>query len=163
MRRFEFTLATSIFTGVAVIACIAVVYFHFFSPVARRTAIAKLAFLPLIHLDPIILDNGFGVSHVKFESDSKLSDKNSEELLVLNKVPDKYDLTLWLMNSNITDASIRILTQLKTTDAIILQGTGITEEGIAQLASNNPNLKIFTQDGPDHTIKWIQRIVPEAN
>ena len=146
-RWLNYILAAALCSGVAAIACYAILYIPFFIAVAKRDADSKRAFLPLTNMRPIVLDNRFGVYHVEFDGDSTLSDANVLELLTLNRLPDEYDLTLWLKTSNITDASIPVLSQLKTTDTIVMEDTGITEQGIAQLASNNPGLRICSPKG----------------
>lgn len=117
------------------------------APFARREADAKIAFSPLFHLDPEILTSGFGVFHVKFHADSKLTDENVSELLALNRLPAKYELTLWLRTPAISDASVPVLSKLTTTDAIIFERTNLTEKGMKQLTLANPYIYHFTADG----------------
>ena len=148
MRQWlVFTLVAALVTGLAVLAYLAIVIVPFAIGVAKRDADSKLAFEPLGHLRPIVLDNGFGVYHVEFDSYSTLADDNVHEVLTLNRLPAEYDLTLWLKTPAITDASIPVLSQLLTTDTIVLDGAGLTVEGIARLSSANPRLLICSADG----------------
>lgn len=117
------------------------------APFAKREADAKIAFSPLFHLDPEILTNGFGVFHVKFHADSKLTDDNASELLALNRLPAKYDLTLWLKTPAISDASIPVLSKLTTTDAIVFERTNLTDKGLNQLTLANPKIFNISADG----------------
>ena len=122
-------------------------YFVLMAPFAKRDADAKIAFTPLIQLKPLILDNAFGVYHVEFWPDSKLTDENVSRILSLNQLPAEYDLTLWLKTPAVTDASIPVLAQLTTTDAIVIDGAGLTPAGLKRLSAANPKLGLFSPDG----------------
>lgn len=117
------------------------------APFAKRDADARIAFAPLEHLRTEILHNGFGVFHVEFGPDSKLTDDNAVELLSLNRLPAEYDLNLWLMTPAITDAAVPVLAQLTTTDTIVIAGAGLTKDGIERLAAANPNTVSRSADG----------------
>ncbi len=146
-RSHTFMLLAALITGLAVIAYLAILDVTFTIGVAKRDAESKHAFEPLRHLQPIVLDNKFGTYHVEFDSHSRLTDDNVVELLTLNRLPAEYDLTLWLKTPAITDASIPVLSQLLTTDTIVIDGARLTEQGIARLSSANPRLLICSADG----------------
>ncbi len=74
----------------------------------------------------------FGVYIVEFHDKSGLTDDNASRLLQLNELPSKYDLTLVLNTSKITDVSIPILAKLTSTDLIIAEDSGITDSGIVE-------------------------------
>ncbi len=142
-------LLAALITGLAVMAYLAILVVSFEIGVAKRDADSKHAFELLSHLQPIVLDNKFGVYHIEFDSHSTLTDDNIVELLTLNRLPAEYDLTLWLRTPDITDASIPVLSQLLTTDTIVVDGARLTEQGIARLSSANPRLLICSADGKD--------------
>ncbi len=118
-------------------------------PFAKRDADAKIAFEPLLELRPTIYDNAFGVYVVEFGDASALSDSTAHKLLSLNKLPAEYDLTLVLKTGALSDKSIPTLSRLKTTDTIVLDGTALTESGIAALFQSLPDGTLSHRDGLD--------------
>ena len=115
--------------------------------VAKRNADSKAAFEPLTHLQPLVFESGFGSYYITFDSQSSLSDENIRELLSLNRLSDEYHLTVWINTRAVTDSSVAVLAQLNTTDSIVLSDSGLTEEGIEQLAAMNPKLTIGAEGG----------------
>lgn len=108
------------------------------APFAKRDADAKIAFEPLRELRPVVFDNAFGVYVVEFGDASGLSDSTAHKLTELNKLPSEYDLTLVVKTDAITDKSVDILSRLTTTDTIVLDGTGLSDDGIATLNQSLP-------------------------
>jgi hypothetical protein len=142
-RWLIYAILVPVLAGAACYACWAVVM----APFKQREAAALIAFEPLEHLRPEILHNGFGHFHIEFHPQSKLTDDNVAELLSLNKLPADYDLTLWLMTPKITDASMPVLLQLTTTDTIVIEGAGLTPDGIARLAAAKPQMSLCDAKG----------------
>lgn len=142
-RWLIFVLVVLLLAGAAGYA----IWVQVMAPFAKRDADARIAFEPLEDLRPVFLHNGFGVYDVQFYPQSKLTDDNVAELLSLNKLPAKYDLSLWLLTPAITDASVPVLAQLTTTDTIVIERAGLTKEGITRLAKANPNLLLVNAKG----------------
>jgi hypothetical protein len=119
------------------------------APFARRDADAKIAFDPLRELHPAVFDNAFGVYIVEFDDASGLSDSTAHKLTALNKLPTEYDLTLVLKTDAITDKSVAILSRLTTTDTIVLDGTGLSNDGMAALDESLPDGTLSRRPGLD--------------
>ena len=110
----------------------------FFSAMQERERHVQDSIYPLEHLKPEFLHNGFGVYVLTFRDGSMLTDANAGELLSLNRLPDKYDLTVIIETPSVTDASIEILSQLATVDMMMVEHSGITAEGAHDLGSRLP-------------------------
>lgn len=141
------TLRRRLILAVAVVSLLAIVGFcvmlyKALAPFAERRRDADRAFVPLLDMNPGILDNAFGVYIVEFHAKSGLTDDNASRLLQLNELPSKYDLTLVLNTSKITDVSIPVLAKLTSTDLIIAEDSGITDSGIAELGTLLPKARV---------------------
>ncbi|MGB7323631.1 MAG: hypothetical protein WBD31_02080 [Rubripirellula sp.] len=134
--------------GVILVACYAYLAVVL-APFSKRDADAKIAFEPLRELRPAVFDNAFGVYVIEFGDASGLSDSTAHKLTALNKLPSEYDLTLVLKTDAITDKSVDILSRLTTTDTIVLDGTGLSDDGIAALDQSLPHGTLSRRHGLD--------------
>lgn len=73
---------------------------------------------------------------VMFEPSSHLTDANAEELLSLNKMPLEYPLYLYISRKEVTDESLPTLLKLRKVSRLVVQGSGISDAGIAQLQAH---------------------------
>ena len=138
-RRITFAFAV---VCLVAIAGFCVMLYKVFAPFAARSRDADRAFVPLLDLNPAILDNAFGVYIVEFNAKSGLTDDNAARLLQLNELPSKYDLTLVIKTNKITDVAIPVLAELTSADLLIAEDSGITDSGIAELDTLLPRTRV---------------------
>jgi len=110
----------------------------FFSNIREQNRAHDTVFMPLEDLRGTYLYNGFGANRLEFSDNSLLADDNVERLLLLNEVPQELHLTVTINSQNVTDSSINILAQLKTVDRLVVDKSGLTEDGIRHLTSELP-------------------------
>lgn len=134
-RRLIIGLLFVAFFGVAIWLSVAIPFFMAFR---ERGEHELNAIYPLEHLRPEYLHNGFGVYILTFNEASDLRDENASELLTLNRLPSKYDLTLIIETPEITDASIDVLSSLRTVDKLLLQGSALSPDGIDRISLDLP-------------------------
>lgn len=124
------------------IAGFGVMLYTILAPFDERSRDADRAFVPLLDLNPGILDNAFGVYIVEFDAKSALTDDNASRLLQLNELPSKYDLTLVIKTNKITDVAIPVLAKLTSADLIVTEDSGMTDSGIAELNTLLPSTRV---------------------
>ncbi|EKK00914.1 hypothetical protein RBSH_03768 [Rhodopirellula baltica SH28] len=124
--------------------------YPFLAAMQERNRVQDEVFMPFADLQADFLHNGFGVFILEFHKHSLLSDTNANELLLLNQMPPKYELTLVIDTNAITDASIDTFANLTTVDYLIVGDTVLSAEGFANLEQQLPtetHFKIPTKNG----------------
>jgi len=116
----------------------------------QRVADAERAFLPILHLEPIILSQPVAFYRhcryvVEFPSGCKLTDDNIGQLESLNLLPERNTLDVTIHTKNVTDASVTRLSSIKTFDLIAVDDTAITDKGIEKLREALPHAIIPTR------------------
>lgn len=106
----------------------------------QRVADAERAFLPIIHLRPVILSQPIAFYRhcryvVDFPPESQLTDSNISQIQSLNLLPERNTLDVTIRTRNVTDASVGILSSMKSCDLISVDDTAITDDGIEMLKS----------------------------
>ena len=110
----------------------------FFLAMRERGEHELNAIHPLEQLRPEYLHNGFGVYILTFNETSQLRDANATELLTLNRLPSKYDLTLTIATPEITDASVDVLASFKTVDKLHVERSSLSRDAIRRLSRELP-------------------------
>lgn len=124
--------------GAGTIILTGVIITPFFMAMNERSDVQDQVFMPFAELRADFLQNGFGVFYLEFNDSSLLTDENVERLLLLNEMPQKYELTLMLDTPRITDESIDTLAKLRTVDRLVVGKSGMTTEGVSKLESLLP-------------------------
>lgn len=114
----------------------------------ERERDAATVFQSFEELGADLLHNGFGVYVLRIRSDSRLSDNNVNRLLLLNDLPQDYDLTVLIETESVTDASIDTLARLTSVDSLILDKSGLTADGVDSLRSRLPAVSVSGQVRP---------------
>ncbi|WP_164102521.1 hypothetical protein [Candidatus Laterigemmans baculatus] len=124
----------------------------FFVATREHDRYVDTVFMPFAELRADFLSNGFGVYILEFRPHSDLSDDNVDQLLLLNDLPRKYDLTVLIETEMVTDASVDTLAQLSCVDSLFVDKSGMTPEGVGKLKSLLPTNTVshYTWENPDH-------------
>jgi hypothetical protein len=134
-----FSLVAGLICG-GIVICISIAFAPFYLQNRENERWLNKVFVPFkvkdLHAD--CLHNGFGVFVLEFYPYSDLNDSNCDRLLLLNELPERYDLTVEIKTEHITDGSIVTLARLSRVDYLVVDDSGMTPEGIAKLKSLLP-------------------------